>query len=245
LITEIEKMEMPIWLSSDDFEFNVNDVLKDSLYYPASGFDFSPVKEFMGNIFSFFYVDYGKERTELLNVLKDEYKNFKGYKIIHQQKITQNDLAPNGWTVNINPTRQDGNYRNSMNVNTNKSFCEWIIFERDENIDDVHNPKRFSFLYLYGDGAASFQAAYLSNDIKPKIVAVIQPGHGFGLNWTNFTDRQQIFARSVLYNKNLVPDYLLIGGMGEVEYYMKPMWEEYSKNLWVSDHSSLTLWEKQ
>ena len=56
------------WLSRvdpatiQDADFPLDDILRDSLYYPASGFDGDPVRYLAGNVLSFVYVDYGHSR---------------------------------------------------------------------------------------------------------------------------------------------------------------------------------------
>lgn len=226
-ISEISQIEMPEWLSLGDFDFDVKRILQDSLYYPASGLDGNPVKYFMGNVFSFLYVDYGISRETFLAEL--HYRGFYGYRIIHQQSISQFQLAPNGHTVFVplpdilqNPLYQSW---------IEPPFCEWVVFQRREGFGPEHNPERFSLIYLCAEGVAAFQAIYLSNKIKPRIVAIIQPGHSFGGNWTNFTRRTEFFARSVLYDRDLWPEYLVNGGWGPPRFYQDPIWPEYSKRV--------------
>ena len=245
MIKEIEKIEMPEWLSAKKFLFNINNILNDSLYYPSAHFDGDPVKYLLGNIFSFIYVDYGVSREEFQKEIDNQ--GFRGYHIIHKQSITQNELIPNGWSVLLQPDRNERNpnekfYRNWIK----ESFCEWIIFERDENRDDTYNPKRFSLLYLSADGSAAYQAMYLSNGSKPKIIAIIQPGHGFGGNWTDFTDRNKIFARSVFYNVNLLPDYIINGGWGPSEFYNEHIWDEYNASVKIfnTGRATLNIWKR-
>lgn len=250
MIEQIEKIQMPDWLLKKQFNFQVQTILKDSLYYPCSGLDGDPVKYFMGNVYSFFYVDYGVSREDFLNELKR--RGFRGYHIIHQQTITQKDLTPNGWTIYIQPDKNEIDrlrlneefYRNWIK----KPFCEWVIFERDEDKDDTYNPKMFSLLYLCADGIAAYQAIYLSNNIKPRMIAIIQPGTGFGGNWTDFRDRGKIFARSIFYKKELLPEYLINGGWGKDkdDYYKKPIFKEYSELIikFYAGKATLSVWKR-
>jgi len=245
MINEIEKIGMPEWLASDNFTFNVDKVLENSLYYPSAHFDGDPVKYFMGNVFSFIYVDYGVSREKFLQEINNQ--GFRGYHIIHKHSISQNDLVPNGWTVQLQPDRSEINSNNHFYRNwIKKPFCEWVIFERDEDRDDSYNPKKFSLIYLCADGAAAYQAMYLSNHIKPKIIAIIQPGHGFGGNYTDFTDRSKIFAKSVFYNKNYLPDYLINGGWGKSDFYKNPIWNEYNELVKTvnTGNATLTIWKQ-
>ena len=235
MIKEIERMEMPEWLSQDRFNFNVNVVLQDSLYYPAAGFDGDPVQYLAGNVYSFLYVDYGVSREGFLERIQDPSYGFWGYRICHQESITENQLTPHGWTVKILPeTTLQTNLNRFMLYKKDgviqEPFCEWVIFERDRDKDESHGPKRFSLLYLGADGVAAYQAIYLSNNIRPKIIAIIQPGSGFGFNWTEFRDENEIFARSVFYNRNLLPDYIIHGWWyTPLEQNNGPIWNEYAR----------------
>lgn len=110
-------------------------------------------------------------------------------------------------------------------------FCSWSILERSNDFPPSHGPRRFSFLYLCADGVAAFQALYVANRALPAIVAIIQPGHGFGMNWTNFTDPEKIFAQSVLENPAGKPTILLYGGIGRRSFYEQPCWPEYTKRV--------------
>jgi len=218
---EISSLVMPRWLASGDFSFSVEKALTDSLYYPACKFDGDPVKFFSGNIFSFVYADYSVGREELFNEL--ECYGFRGYHAAYSQSLSAADLVPGGWTVRIMPGRGEGNpedYKDHMK----EPFAEWMIFEKDREGAPASGVERFAFLYICADGAAAYQALYLSNQVRPRMVAILQPGHGFGFNWTDFTDRRNIFARSVLHDSSFLPDYIINGGWGSEESYSEQVW---------------------
>jgi hypothetical protein len=128
-----------------------------------------------------------------------------------------------------------------------KPFCSWALFQRREDIPAKHEPSRFSLLYLCADGVAAFQALYLANVAFPKAVAVIQPGHAFGGNWTDYTDHEQIFARSVLGNPSGQPEILLYGGMGRRDYYRESCWPDYQTQVCFVDKAgggSIGVWSR-
>jgi len=177
---------MPEWIKNPA-EFDIHDVLKDSLYYPACGHDGHPVEYFMGNVHSFVYVDYSISRENLLEEIAN--KGFRGYRVIHQLPISESQLAPNGWRIRVTPDRAEYHHPDHYSDVFEKPFAEWFIFERTEEYGEDHNPSRFSLLFICADGAAAYQALYLENRIAPKILAIIQPGEAFGCNWTDFTRR--------------------------------------------------------
>jgi hypothetical protein len=233
MIEQLPAVEEPEWLSRiesttiREAPFPLADILRASLYYPSAGFDGDPVRYLAGNVVSFVFVDYGKSDEDLTAELTDPKYGFRGYEVIASRPITEEELAPRGWTPSY-PSPADGDpsrYRDWMK----RPFCLWIILQRRREMPTSHGPHRFSLLYLCADGVAAFQALYVANGATPDFVTVIQPGHGFGANWTNFEDPEMIFARSVIQNPSGKPSVLLFGGIGSSDFYDQPCWPEYSE----------------
>lgn len=213
--------------------FPLIDVLRDSLYYPSSGFDGDPVKHIAGNILSFIYVDYGYGSDEFLRALATP--GFHGYEIIATRSVTHKELAPNGWNPSpLKPLDSDP-YRYGSHIK--EPFCSWSVLERRKDFPGSHGPVRFSLLYLCADGVAAFQALYVANASTPKAVAVIQPGHAFGNNWTDFTNPNSSLHKTVLGNPGGLPDILLFGGYGPRRDYQQPCWPEYQNLICFVDKS--------
>ena len=234
MLDQLPEMTAPRWmtdLSSTTMKnnpFSIHELLRDSLYYPGSGFDGDPIEHLAGNILSFIYVDYGHSRAdaEFMKFLKNP--GVPDYDLIGQPRsVTEQELTPHGWTPDP-PTPTDGDP--SLHADWIKEpFCEWVVFQRSADVPPGHGPYRFSLLYLCADGVAAFQALYVANNIAPKSVAIIQAGAS-GRNWTNFEDPKKIFARSVLNNKAGQPEILLYGGMG-CQSYQKPCWPDYNTHV--------------
>ena len=232
MIEQLPVVEEPQWLTRvdpmgiQDAEFPLHGILRDSLYYPSSDFDGDPVRHLAGNVLSFVYVDYGNSREELDDALASP--GFRGYEVITRRNVTQRELAPRGWTPSY-PSLEDGDpsrYRDWMK----KPFCSWIVLQRLVEMPENHGPNRFSLLYLCADGVAAFQALYVANGRCPSYVAIIQPGHGFGGNYTKFEDPNKILARSVLENPAGTPGYLLYGGYVR-GVYRRSCWPSYSEPI--------------
>jgi hypothetical protein len=244
MILGIEKTKAPKWLSklTNVEQFSIHDVLQGSLYYPASGRDGDPVKYLGGFIHSFIYVDYGIDYDEVKASLHGDEHGFSGYSTLSCRDISERELVPSGWTPK-SPDVSDGNLARARRVKT--PFAIWSVFERNSDQDESHGPKRFSILYICGDGVATFQAIYLGNQCRPKVIAIIQPGTGFGGNWTDFREPDKIFGRSVLSNPEGKPEYLLYGGWGPD--YSKTCWPQYSKliHYWNAAAGKLGLWQAQ
>lgn len=215
MIPGIKTRPMPLWLSqiNNCDVLPIGELLANSLYYPSSGRDGDPVRYLAGLVHSFIYVDYAIEHDDMLASMHHNHHGFNGYSILCCRDVSEKELTPEGWQ-SLPLNHSDGNpekYRDMM-----KPPCSiWAIYQRNQGLDDTHGPERFSFLYICGDGVATFQALYHGNKCAPDVVAIIQPGTGFGRNWTDFENPSMIFARSVLGNKNGKPEFLLYGGVGD------------------------------
>ncbi len=247
MIEQLPLLEEPEWLTRvdpvtiQDEALPLAGILRDSLYYPSSGFDGDPVRYLAGNVLSFVYVDSGQGRADLDQALRS--RGFRGYEILGRRDVAERELVPSGWTPSL-PLPEDGDpskYRDWIR----QPFCSWIVLQRVREMPDSHGPHRFSLLYLCADGVAAFQALYVANGESPAFVAIIQPGHGFGANWTNFEDPNLIFARSVLQNHAGIPTILLYGGIGPRDFYRQPCWPDYPELLCFLDKAgggSIGVW---
>jgi hypothetical protein len=243
MINEIPKIEMPNWLLGEKYKFDIKNIIIDSLYYPSCGTDGVPVKYFMGNIYSFVYVDYGISENDFNREI-DLPEAFRGYKIIHKEKISKYQLD----TGNEKYYLAKISHREPMRDWVQKTYCYWVVFKRELDYNDTHNPEYFSLLYLCSEAVSAYYVLYNQYKVSPKILCIIQDGHGFGGNWTDFTDRNLDLARAVFINKKL-PEYLINGGYGTG--YEKSIWPEYKKLIYkktdydsYGEQKSFSLWDK-
>jgi hypothetical protein len=239
MLPQLTEIAAPAWLSELTPKSILNgplplkELLRDSLFYPSSAFDGDPVRHLAGNVLSFIYVDYGVSQDRYIHALT--HPGFRGYDLVATRAVTESELVPAGWQPTL-PLPADGNPSHHYHNLISKPFCSWSVFQRSGSVSVAHGPFRFSLLFLCADGVAAFQALYMSNNVAPKAVAIIQPGHRmFGGNWTNYTDPEQIFARSVLGNPNGTPAFLLYGGYGERDLYRSPCWPSYGESICFVD----------
>lgn len=220
-----ERAAVPAWLSklqSPLVPIPMRSLLRKSVYYPSAGMDGDPVK-YLGKYFqSFVYVDYGVGREPVLNDLP----TFRGYKLFSHREVLQDELVPTTWTPpEIHP--EDGNPDNA-NSFIEPPFAIWAVYDRKSEVCPEHGPQRFSLLYIGGDGVMTYHALYYTHQVKPAVVAIIQPGTGFGNNWTDFRDPKMIFARLVRQNPAGIPEHLLYGGWGEGQFYRDAPWPKFN-----------------
>lgn len=194
-------------LTFNDIElgtFPLKQLLEESLYYPACDIDGEIIRycnlhfSQLG-ICSFVYVDYSTGEKRLLEHLNV----FLGYHLFAHRALKFGDVGADKQMKMpdyIDP-EEYGRYQRDW-----KPFAHWAVLERDEEYGEEHGPKRFSLLFLGAEGVAAYAGLYLTNKITPKGIAIIQPGHGFGLNWTDFFDWNAPLARTVR-SGNSMPDF--------------------------------------
>lgn len=198
-------------LTVDDIQngtFPLEKVVDESLYYPASGIDGSPIRHWGLGVNSFIYVDWLTDRVSLLSEIQKA-NAFKGYGLLAYRDLSRSDLTPIGW-IPQRPNSLDSQlYKiNMQSAMHDKSgpFAIWAIFERLPEFTDQHGPSRFSFINIRGEACATYQAIYVANNVLPKIVTNIRPGTGFGGNFNNF---EEVFMETMLMHQQGLPRHLL------------------------------------
>ncbi len=247
MLDVIKQNPLPDWLASDATDRSVpwQELLNGSLYYPACGSDGHPVQYFAGHCHSFVYADYGYPFENISGGLNQQ-GSFKGYRLLSARLLEQGEinLADTWATIHIDPLK-DGD-PNRYCEKFVRPYAYWCIFERLPSHSVNHGPSRFSLLYLGMDGVASFHALYVKNKAAPSVVAIIQPGEGFGWNWTHFFDGKQVFCRTVLKNPAGRPRYLLLGGSQvKQDFQRKVVWPGYEnlQKFWKTSSGYLGLWK--
>lgn len=219
-------------------------LLEESLYYPACDIDGGVVRYCnerfdMFGICSYVYVDYAAGEGRL----REHLDEFRGYHLLASRRLSPSDVGANRpfpMPEGID-SEEYGRYRRDW-----KPFACWAVYERDANYGSSHGPERFSLLYLGAEGVAAYAGLYLHNNIVPKAIALIQPGHGFGLNWTNFWDWNGPLTQQAKRGKSL-PEYFFYGGLGFHGYNDCP-WPGYHQIDRVDHYypdvfdSALTIW---
>jgi hypothetical protein len=243
----IDQKPLPDWLTSASTDRPVpwRELLDGSLYYPSCGTDGHPVQYLGGHCHSFVYADYGYS-FEDISCLLIQPGAFSGYRLQSARLLDRSeiDLADAWKTLQIDP-RIDGE-PNRYRDKQVSSYAYWCIFERLPTHHIEHGPMRFSLLYLGMDGVAAFQALYTLKGTVPSVVGIIQPGEGFGGNWTHFFDRKQIFCRTVVGNPAGQPRYLLLGGYQvKLDFQRHVVWPGFESmvRFWKTSNGYLGLWE--
>ena len=226
-------------------EFPLKSLLRDSLYYPSCDIDGELIRYCNRHfdqleICSFVYADYAAGRERLM----ENIDTFRGYHLLATRELGPADVGANKHLEIPKGINFDdyGRYRDHW-----QPFGQWAIYERDGNYGSDHGPIRFSLLYLGAEGVAAYYGLYINNKIIPKGLAIIQPGHGFGLNWTDFTDPDRPLTRTMMMGRSM-PEYIFYGGLGFHGYNELP-WSGF-KRIDRVDHyyptvfdSAMTVWQ--
>jgi len=192
--------------------FPVRALLYNSVYYPASAFDGGVIRDCNVNrkdweVLSFVYCDYS-ETEEALHLTEMP----RGYRLLGERQLKEKELIPNGWTPVLPPNLDMQRYQHTVRHFANKRpFATWMVFERLPEFGESHGPKRFSLIYICGDGVATYQALYWTHGIAPRAVAIIQPGTGFGGNWSDFFKKDDPLYWTVKNNPAGIPEYVYCG----------------------------------
>jgi len=167
--------------------FPLCEILEGSLFYPGSGIDGTPIRNWSLGVNSFVYVDLSWTHEGYLRALSEQ--PVYGYHIVAQRKVKQQELMPNGYNIALPKSLSQQEYAMAIKINKagpENAFALWSVFERDSDRNDSFGPARFSLLHVRAEGVASYAALYLSSACLPKILAFVRPGLSFGGNYGSF-----------------------------------------------------------
>lgn len=225
----LPEIQRPAWLTGGalDARIRVQDLLHDSVFYPASGLDSDPLRLLGHHFWSFIYADYGLGPESVQSALGAD--KFGGYRLLGQWSVTEDELPLARWNSESAGYLEGGNNIEARERAT-PPFAEWALLERDYGPDMPQ--ELMSLLFVGADGVTLFQKLYLQNGAAPACVAIIQPGDGMGdQNWTNFKDPNAYLAQAILKNPAGSPRFLLFGGNGRAEWYKEACWPSYDRCL--------------
>ena len=205
-------------------------LLERSVYYPASGTDWRPMQYLHPHFGSYLYSDYGMERERI----RDAVQRIPGFTAVGVREVTAADLGVRKWAMpQLQASDGTPDHRNDF---TKPFFGLWVILESPRR-------ERTSLLYLCEDGVRIYHTLYVACGVVPACIALIQPGHAFGGNWTNFFDPAAPLRRCVSGNTNGPPQFLVHGGIGDPASYRNACWTEY-RELISPLEPGLNLWRK-
>lgn len=212
-----QRQPLPEWLEKlnlerfDEAPLLLDKVTERSLYYPACGFDGRPVQFLSGFVHSFIYADYGVRKQEVLSELNEP--GFHGYEVAAFREVGIEELGLQPFEI-PGERRSESERRAPFARSIIQPFSAfWLIFRRRDGFGDQHGPSLFSLLYCIHDGVAVYENLFSARKSAPLILAIIQPGDGFGGNYCSFKDEDGLLAGLVKAG-SVLPEYLVCGGIG-------------------------------
>ena len=194
----------------------MDELLKNSVYYPASRTDGRPI-EYCNTIWrslgvnSFVYCDFDVSESELMrDVSASPFggRGMSGYRVLAHRRLRPQEYIPAGWKLEMAGERYWDSFLGTQDGP--KHYAHWVVFERKDTKGILHGPDRLSFLFVCGEGLATFQQLYCSRGIAPRMLCFIQCW-GFAGNWTDFTAVGAPFHRTLLKYRACIPEWLCIG----------------------------------
>ena len=209
-----------------------DELLPNSVFYPASGVDGRPVQWLAGNFLSFVYVDFALTQEEVLDALNGNEVDFDGYHPVACRCFGPTELPLlNG--IMADPAANN-NWPQQILA---EPFAIWAIMGRLPQFGPDHGPERFSLLHFGGDAENTFVSLYTANNTAPAVVSIIQ--------WSDFEDPLSPLAQAVLSNPAGAPRYLFHGGGGQGGWYHEPCWPAYTEQVWLlPEDGRLRLWRR-
>lgn len=212
--------------------FNLIDILQNSVYYPASGIDSTPIEVFGNKYNSYINVDYSMSYDDVRRSMEFDFEKV-GYKLVGIKDVTLEELIPNGRTYSpielneheLKRLKENQHIYDLFYSFTSSVFAIWSVYELSEDLTNksIGKAKRFSLLHICGEGSVTFKALYVQNKINPRAIAIINPGEGYGDNWTKFTDYKYRFYQSVRKNVDNngadMPEYMLTNAAADEDGY--------------------------
>lgn len=177
--------EVPEWLESavirkkeyDDKSLPIpfKDILKGSLYYPESGVDGTQLGLYAGYIHSFVYVDCGIREREVKEFIHSRPPI--GYRCVLEREFRKDELPSEMKTaVKVKNMRSMLTYLmedRDVFEPYHPFYGNWSVWEREEDLNDLHGPKLLSFMYCIAEAASLYNRLYVNLKASPRILSYI------------------------------------------------------------------------
>ena len=209
-------------------EIPMDDLLIDSLYYPACLTDGRPIK-FCNTMWrklginSFVYCDFDLSEEAFIR----ELSTIRGYHVVAHRSLKPSEYLAPEWKLELLPEEAPHYKTTFLGRKTDfPPFGHWAVMERDDYKNELYGPKAFSLIYIGGEALATFQNLYCSRGIRPKMLCLIQCG-GFAGNWTSFANPQKSSVMTLRKHPECIPEYVCLGSYNHIDCVQRILGTEY------------------
>lgn len=153
--------------------------------YPGGGGDGHAFKVFGGShaAHCFIHPDYGVSRETVLSWLAPESpEKLRGYRALGHVDLTMADLIPDGWhpPAFLSAEEKRGIAEGELQqLRSIKPYAMFIVFDREESLDDQHGPTRLAVVFLSGTAQITYHALFCQRGCAAPFGMLLQ-NHGFG-----------------------------------------------------------------
>lgn len=191
---------------------NFQELLKDSVYYPASGIGGRGIEKLGKYSNSFIHADYSCNKEKVTESMEKDFENL-GYKTVGVRSVNVKHFDFNGAGI-LNFPKQKSEIERGKFLNNAIAklpvFALLAVYQYEGDVPrDLQN---FSILHIGGEACDVLEKLYFRNKINPKGIAIFNPSEGYGDNWTMFRDTNYRFYQTLLANCQQqgaqMPEYL-------------------------------------
>jgi hypothetical protein len=189
---------------------DINTFLENSVYYPACGYDGTPIK-YLGKLFSnFVYADYNTDYFELENIIC--LHGLQGYRLKNIYSLDAEELFGFNWEDFIIKNKE---IYEMLHFKNEDQFARIFSFDRNIRLNDSHGKRNIELLYIKAEGISTYNYLYVQRNIAPKCLVSIVPGLGFG---GNFDDYPKMLINLIKSTKKF-PEYQFYDDQGAKYFY--------------------------
>ena len=156
---------------------DINQFLREAVFYPCSGLDGLPVKRLASRFTRFFYVDYSNSITREAFEAECRNKGFRGYRNTAIEDLSVRSVFGGDWDDIL---LQHGCLIGQLPFECENPFVTGAHFERSPDYAADHGPPRFELIFARCEAITTVRCVFNRRSIPPMCLAYIRTGIGFG-----------------------------------------------------------------
>ena len=191
---------------------DIKDILSESVFYPSSGVDATPIEAFGRKYSYYIHADYEMKEQYVHISMQGDFSGV-GYDMLRHEEISESAIIRSSDTMPIFEMnkKEKSRYRELSRYHRRRFvgkylpyFSRWGVY-RFNPLKSGHHPSKpdgFSLLHIGGDAIIWFKKLYLSYGVNPKSVSIINPGILYVDNYTTYLNTEDTLYKMILHNVN-------------------------------------------